>query len=238
MANFEIRKINDYISYIPATEVPLSSDVGIIYGEKATYLFDVGSTLEILDFLHSLQGDFDIICSHFHGDHTWWLTEHKAGEKGVLEGDTVSINYEKPRYRHLYVSKETQKHTKAGELVTQPLVIYDKIKADPEGRDLKIEIIPCPTSHCKGALIAVVNDEYIFAGDSTYSKGVPAGEVMITHEYNVQQMKAQLELLESLKADKILLSHDKKFLRPKKVAIREMQVIYSKRVPGENTIKL
>ncbi|MBR4816230.1 MAG: hypothetical protein IKZ73_03065, partial [Lachnospiraceae bacterium] len=61
-------KINDYMSYIPAVEVPVSGDVGVIYGKKATYLYDVGSTVECLDFLYSLKGKIQIVISHFHGD--------------------------------------------------------------------------------------------------------------------------------------------------------------------------
>ena len=34
----EIIKIDDIISYIPCMEHPLSSDIGIIKGEKHTYL--------------------------------------------------------------------------------------------------------------------------------------------------------------------------------------------------------
>ena len=62
-----IEKINEYISYIPAAEVPISSDVGIIYGKNSTYLFDVGSTEECLNFLYSLKGKMQIVISHFHG---------------------------------------------------------------------------------------------------------------------------------------------------------------------------
>ena len=88
-----IEKINEYISYIPATEIPISSDVGIIYGKNCTYVFDVGSIPESLDFLHSLNGNVKIVISHFHADHTWWLTRHKAGEEGMLPGDTLSLTY-------------------------------------------------------------------------------------------------------------------------------------------------
>ena len=248
--SYEIRKINDYISYIPAEETPLSSQVGIVYGENATYLFDVGSTLGCLEFLQELKAPFDIVCSHFHGDHIWWLTDHQRGDVGVNEEDNVSTSYEKPSYRQLYVSNETKKHTKAGTVVDKPIVIYDRIRKNEKDlceescRDgaesdiLKIEIIPCPSSHCKGALIMVVNDEYIFAGDSTYCKGIRNGAGEERPAYNVQLLKAQLELLNSLKADKILLSHDRKFVRPKKVAIRELEAMYSKRIPGENMIYL
>ena len=57
----EIKEINDRISYIPACEKPLSSDIGIIRGDSKIYLFDVGSTLQALNFLYSLPDNKDII---------------------------------------------------------------------------------------------------------------------------------------------------------------------------------
>ena len=56
-----IKNINDHISYIPCCEMPISGDVGIIRGKKSTYLYDVGSTPECLDFLHSLNGRMQLV---------------------------------------------------------------------------------------------------------------------------------------------------------------------------------
>ena len=39
----EIIKINDRISYIKATEKPLSADVGIVEGDEFIWIFDVGA---------------------------------------------------------------------------------------------------------------------------------------------------------------------------------------------------
>ena len=146
-----IEKINEYISYIPATEVPISSDVGIIYGRNCTYVFDVGSIPESLDFLHSLNGNIKIVISHFHADHTWWLTRHKAGEEGMLPGDTLSLTYEPVKYEKLYIGKGTERYLPDGEMIREPYVIWDDI-ADREDKSLKLEILPMPSSHSKGSL--------------------------------------------------------------------------------------
>lgn len=233
-----IEKINEYISYIPATEIPISSDVGIIYGKNCTYVFDVGSIPESLDFLHSLNGNVKIVISHFHADHTWWLTRHKPGEEGMLPGDTLSLTYEPVKYEKLYIGKGTERYLPDGEIIREPYIIWDEI-TDREGKPLKLEILPMPSSHSKGSLALVVNDEYIFMGDSTYCRYIPKREGVEDHvEYNVQKLKEQIELLKSIKAEKCLISHEKRIMRPKKVVIRQLESIYAGRQPGENVIRL
>lgn len=233
-----IEKINEYISYIPATEIPISSDVGIIYGRNCTYVFDVGSIPESLDFLHSLNGNVKIVISHFHADHTWWLTRHRPGEEGMLPGDTLSLTYEPVKYEKLYIGKGTERYLPDGEIIREPYIIWDEI-TDREGKPLKLEILPVPSSHSKGSLALVVNDEYIFMGDSTYCRYIPKREGVEDHvEYNVQKLKEQIELLKSIKAEKCLISHEKRIMRPKKVVIRQLESIYAGRQPGENVIRL
>lgn len=233
-----IEKINEYISYIPATEIPISSDVGIIYGKNCTYVFDVGSIPESLDFLHSLNGNVKIVISHFHADHTWWLTRHRPGEEGMLPGDTLSLTYEPVKYEKLYIGKGTERYLPDGEMISEPYIIWDEI-TDREGKPLKLEILPMPSSHSKGSLALVVNDEYIFMGDSTYCRYIPKREGVEDHvEYNVQKLKEQIELLKSIKAEKCLISHEKRIMRPKKVVIRQLESIYARRQPGENVIRL
>lgn len=233
-----IEKINDYISYIPAMEVPISSDVGIIYGRNCTYVFDVGSIPESLDFLHSLNGNIKIVISHFHADHTWWLTRHRHGEEGMLPGDTLSLTYEPVKYEKLYIGKGTERYLPDGEMIREPYIIWDEI-TDREDKSLKLEILPMPSSHSKGSLALVVNDEYIFMGDSTYCRYIPKREGVEDHvEYNVQKLKEQIELLKSIKAEKCLISHEKRIMRPKKVVIRQLESIYARRQPRENVIRL
>lgn len=243
MNSYDIIRINDYISYIPSCGEPLSGDVGIIYGKNRTYLYDVGSTLGCLEFLHSIPGKFSIVASHFHGDHIWWLTTHKKGDAGVKPGDTISLDYKRPAYSELYVSQQTKKYTGDGIVVEEPLIIEDETIT---GEPLKIEIRPIPSSHSKGCLLMMVNEELIFLGDSTYcswktgsTDGDEEGRPGVGHaEYNVQLLQAEIELLSALKAEKVALSHDRKFIRPKKVVIREFQSVYALREPGKNTIEM
>ncbi len=231
-----IKNINDHISYIPCCEMPISGDVGIIRGKKSTYLYDVGSTPECLDFLHSLNGRMQLVISHFHADHTWWLTKHKKGDADVRDDDEISISYERPAFEKLYIGKSTEKYLPDGTIVTEPLLIEDET---PSGAPLKLEIIPMPSSHSKGSLALSVDDEYLFLGDSTYCrirKNAETGEEWA--EYNVMKLQQQIAVLKSLKAEKCLISHDRHFIRPKAVVIRQLEAFYSKREPGENIIKV
>lgn len=66
----EIRKITDRISYIPATEMPLSADVGIICCDDELWIYDVGSSEEVAAAVNALPGRKNIVLSHFHPDHT------------------------------------------------------------------------------------------------------------------------------------------------------------------------
>lgn len=96
----ETRRISDKISYIPATESPLSSDIGIIRDGGQTWLFDVGNSTAAID---GLSGSFQVVLSHFHGDHTG--------------------NLKKLDIQNLYVSGETRRHIGGGILVKEDLFL-------------------------------------------------------------------------------------------------------------------
>lgn len=221
---FEIKKINDYISYIPCSQKPLSSDVVIIKGSTKTYIYDVGSTLGNLNALHSFPDDKVIIVSHFHADHTWWLTKHYEGEDGLAPDDTVSLNYEPVKCSRIYSGSYTVKHIATAEAVNERLTINDGVKLD---------IIPLPSSHCKGSLALMVNDEYLFLGDGTYPSYKDNNGI-----YNVQLLNDEIKLLESLPAENCGLSHDRRFIRPKKVVLRQLQTVYQQRTPDSPLIVL
>ena len=138
--------------------------MGIVRGDNITYIYDVGSTPETLEFLHSLNGRCDIVISHFHGDHTWWLTKHHRGEDGVEPDDTISLTYERPAFRRLYVGALTKKYISDGTVVTEPTMISSSsgtvFRANERGFDpgsessydgVKIDVYALPNSHCKGA---------------------------------------------------------------------------------------
>lgn len=65
----EKRKIADSIYYFPATESPLSADVGIIQCAEGVWLYDVGSSDEAASAIEVITGNKNVILSHFHPDH-------------------------------------------------------------------------------------------------------------------------------------------------------------------------
>lgn len=65
----EWRQITDEISYIPASERPLSADVGILRCGGELWIYDVGNCRESADRINGLEGRKTIVLSHFHPDH-------------------------------------------------------------------------------------------------------------------------------------------------------------------------
>ena len=98
----EKKVINERISYIEATEEPLSVDIGIIRCDDAEWLYDVGNDERSLA---GLDGEYNVVLSHFHQDHTGSLDKVRTGE--------------------LYVSGETFRHTGWGTVVNGELTIGD-----------------------------------------------------------------------------------------------------------------
>ena len=140
----EITKLSDRISYSKASEEPLSSDVIIIEGDRYTYLFDVGNDEEVAAYLEALPKKKKVILSHFHQDH--------MGNIGELDCDLV------------YVGKGTEKYLEE----TIPRQVLCESVSIQDG--VELEIYPMPNSHAKGSLVLMVDREYLFLGDSLYSK--------------------------------------------------------------------
>lgn len=223
----EIRQITDRISYVPASMNPLSSDIGIVRGNERLYLYDTGSSLPCLKYLQSLSADKAFVISHFHGDHTWWLSDHKHGEHGVANDDNISTDYDSPKYSSLYVSPQSARYISAN---LETTIITDSIVIDD---GIRLEIKPLPCTHCKGSLMLIVDNKYAFLGDATYANKVDG----VTF-YNSQLLKSEIDILENTDVDFFLLSHDAKFVRPKAVVLRQLQTIYSHRTPGDSLIRL
>lgn len=140
----EVIRINDRISYIKASEEPLSSDVVIIDGDEYTYLFDVGNDEEVAAYLETLPKKKKVILSHFHQDH--------MGNIGKISFETV------------YAGKGTEKYlekTMPRQVLCETMLIEDGVQ---------LEIHPVPNSHAKGSLVLMVDKKYLFLGDSLYSK--------------------------------------------------------------------
>ena len=136
----EIMYVDDRISYIKATENPLSADVGIIRGDTGYWIFDVGNTEESAQYINKLQGRKNIILSHFHPDHTGNL--HKICE------------------RHVYLGKNTFGYINEGETIADTRVFRDGVK---------IKIFPMPSTHAKGSMAMEVNEKVMFVGDALYA---------------------------------------------------------------------
>ena len=135
----EIIKITDRISYIKATEKPLSADVGIVEGDEFIWIFDVGADESVPISLNKIQKPKKTVISHFHPDHM-----------GNLEH--VNLN-------EIYLGANTFKYANRGTIVGEDIFFDDGVK---------IHIFPLPSSHAKGSVGMEIGD-YAFLGDATYA---------------------------------------------------------------------
>ncbi len=196
--------LTSQISYIKASEQPLSADVGIIKGACYTWLFDVGNSEEVATFLQNLPGEKILVLSHFHPDHI--------------------ANWKQISHRELYQGANTYGYTKSGMVVERERPIED---------GLSFHLVPLPSSHAKGSLLLEV-EEYAFLGDATYCtrKKVPvekSKEAVVKPVYNAQLLKEEIQVLKGLRARYVLLSHDTVFCHEKKEIIEELEQIYARR---------
>lgn len=93
-------RINDRISYIEASEDPLSADIGIIEDSDSTWLYDVGNGEKSIC---GLDSSYHVVLSHFHPDHTGNISRIRTGS--------------------VYVSRETYAHVQCGTIVSDDLYI-------------------------------------------------------------------------------------------------------------------
>ena len=136
----EIISITDKISYIPASRSPLSSDIGLIAGQKALWLFDVGDGPAAAETVNSLSGPKNAVISHFHKDHM---------------GNLEEINPDK-----IYLGANTYRYVNRGEIIEKDVYIEDGVN---------LHIFPLPSSHAKGSVGLEVDGRYAFLGDGIYS---------------------------------------------------------------------
>lgn len=100
LTDSEIITIEPGIYYIPDTEQPLSSNVVIIEGEEALWLYDVGRGNGVETIINRINKDnkkINIVLSHFHGDHI---------------GNLQLMHYDR-----LIQGRETFRHTRQGEVI-------------------------------------------------------------------------------------------------------------------------
>lgn len=137
-----IVSLTERISYIPATEEPLSADVGIIRGDCFVWLFDAGSSEEMAFAVENLSEEFpkrkNLVISHFHPDHMG--------------------NWNRVSHEEIYQGKNIFGYTHEGVAVEEPLTLEDGIE---------LYLFPIPSSHAKGCL-GLAAGEYAFLGDAIY----------------------------------------------------------------------
>ena len=134
----ETKKITDRISFIPEIREPLSAEVFLIQGDEYLYIFDVGYSDEVTEYLNSLNVKKKVIISHFHRDHLG--------------------NFAKTDYDEIYIGNFAKKYVQDGTVVTEPVKIHDGID---------ITIYPIPSSHAKSCL-CLVAEGIVFLGDAAY----------------------------------------------------------------------
>ncbi len=135
----EIIKITDRLSYIKASENPLSADVGIFKGNKFLWIFDVGANESVPTLLNRLEKPKNAVISHFHPDHMG--------------------NLEHVECKNIYLGANTFKYAKKGTVVESDIFFDD---------GEKIHIFPLSSSHAKGSVGMEIGD-YAFLGDAAYA---------------------------------------------------------------------
>lgn len=199
--------INDYLSYIPASDNPLSSDMIILKVQEKIIIFDVGNNPENVDFINNLSTPVIVVLSHFHVDH--------IGNLKLIDPQKVSS---------VYVSKQTSKYVPKDFNVN---IISDSDEELLELSDqIKIKICNVPSSHSKGCLCMIVSNEYAIMGDSTYCAGKDE-----RYFFNAGKLKEEIDFFEKELADVewCLLSHDRKIKRSTPVVLRNLKKVYSGR---------
>lgn len=218
---YKVETITDALSYIPASEEPLSADVGIFYTENRIWLFDVGNGEKTIE---AIEGSFaklqngqpvdartlqhnriplSIVISHFHPDH--------MGNIGNFAGADIYVGANTAKYLDDVVCSKNHIIT-----VTEDVFIDD------------VHVFPLPSSHAKGSLGLEIAGKYAWLGDGAYTC-MKGGKKC----YNAGILKEEIEVLERLHAEYVLLSHQKQIVRPKDTVVGWLKSIYKSRIDNE-----
>ena len=208
-------KITEQISYIKASDNPLSADVILVDGQEYLYVFDVGNNEQVAEYLNSIHKKKRVILSHFHTDH--------MGNIGRVQWENVFFGANTEKYFQHYIPDY------AAQLLRY-VTVFDTVKIQD---GVSIEIHPVPNSHAKGSLLLQVDEEYIFIGDSLYSK--VEGD---TYVYNAQLLKEEIELLKRLPGNQIFSSHEVRPIKAKAGIVRFLEQIYQKRDKNDAYIRV
>ena len=239
----ERNKITEQISYIKASDNPLSADVILVEGEEYLYVFDVGNNEQVAEYLNSLPKKKKVILSHFHTDH--------IGNIGRVKWESVYFGANTEKYFQQYIpdyaaqrfadlpgalagalGNDASEEGITNESCSAPryVTVFDTVKIQD---GISLEIHHTPNSHAKGSLLLQVNEEYIFIGDSLYSK--VDGE---NYVYNAQLLKEEIELLKRLPGTKVFSSHEGRPLKNKSAVLRFLEQIYEKREKNDAYIRI
>ena len=232
----ETIKITEQISYIKASDNPLSADVVLVDGQEFLYVFDVGNNERVAEYINSLPKKKRVILSHFHTDH--------MGNIGRIDWETVYFGANTEKYFQHYITDYAAQRfadlpgalaTALGEKLDEKkapryVTVFEPVKIQD---GISIEIYHVPNSHAKGSLLMQVNEEYIFMGDSLYSRAEGDNYV-----YNAQLLKEEIELLKQLPGTKIFSSHEARPIKAKTGVIRFLEQIYAKREKNDAYIRM
>lgn len=125
----------------------------------------------------------------------------------------------------IYQGKYTYRHTRRGVVVQEDIHIQDG--------NVSFHIFPLPSSHAKGCVALEVNEEWCFLGDALY-----AMQKCEHNLYNTGILKEEINVLQNIKAEKLMLSHRTPFEKPKGIIMRWLSEIYDRRVKGEVYIEV
>lgn len=174
-----------------------------------------------------------------HGDRYEWIFDVGSNEEAsnVIQGierekrvilshfhEDHTGNLGRVSYHDLFCGDYTKKKFGKGIEVKAPVIFEDGIK---------LTIFPIPSPHSKGMLGLEVDEKYAFLGDAVYGV-IKDGKTA----FNVNLLKETISVLQSLKAEQFLISHDAAFVKSKKEVMAELNRLYAMRVPGEAYILL
>jgi len=131
--------IDRRLSYWKAPQKPLSADIGVLEGDRYTWIFDVGNGPEAAACLRNLPGPKRVVLSHFHQDHIG--------------------NWREVEFETLYQGAHTFRYTGVGEVIRDCRTLED---------GALIRLFEIPSSHAKGCIGMEVDGKYAFLGDATY----------------------------------------------------------------------
>lgn len=139
LCDMELLTISDLIFRLPASDSPLSADVGIVRGDRFDWLFDIGGSEEAAYAIQKNCRERIVVLSHFHADH--------------------AANLSRVPHRALYCGGYTARRLREGTAVQGPLCFKDGVR---------LKVFPLPSVHSKGSVGLLVNEEYAFLGDAVY----------------------------------------------------------------------